>query len=109
MPEQIFTTADQLQVTETLIEGLRWARAAEPEPPERRIWLVLKSIAASLRGRAPDANQKTLRALSYHVRVALRGKARIGYLELGHMQALSENVIAHWPVIEAALKAKTGN
>lgn len=99
------TVEEKIDVVETLIEEYRWARNVETAP-EHRIYGALKEIATDLRAATPAARSKVVDALRFQVDSAKRGKARIGYMEIGHMQALAEAVLAHWAVIKLALETK---
>lgn len=87
-----------------LVERLIQDKArSTPGTPEHRRHEVLKSIAADLRTQLQKTNHVALQALSFQVTSARRQKARIGYLEVGHQQALAEAVLAHWPAVRQAL------
>jgi hypothetical protein len=98
-----FTVEDQIGAVERLIEDLRWARN-DPTVPEHRTYTILKSLATDLRARLDGASNRTLDALAFQVESATKAKARIGYVEVGHHQAVSECVMANWPVIKRALE-----
>lgn len=102
MKEEI-TVEEKIAVIETLIESVRWARPHETAP-EHRTWRVLRAIAADIRAERPEAPSAALDQLSFQVDVARRTKARIGYVEMGQHQAVSECLMAFWTVVRKALE-----
>lgn len=103
MTDRLYTRAEKLEVVEHLIESHRWARY-DDGVPEHGTWLILKSIASDIRANMSGAPNRTLQALAFQVNVALKAKSRIGYLELDHMQAVTECVIAHWAILQRSLE-----
>lgn len=93
MRSAIYSTADKLQVVERIIVETRSSDEAA----------VLKEIAADLRASQSGKN-RVANALAYHIDAALRTKARTGYIEVGHYQAIATGLIAHWPVVRRALE-----
>ena len=103
MTARLYSNADKLAAVESVIEMLRWARD-DDTVIEHDIWLKLKATAADLRARLDEAPGRTLDALAFQVNSALRAKARVGYIDVGHQQAIAEAFIAHWPVVSHALE-----
>lgn len=99
------TAEEKIAVVEELIEALRGAGArADQASPDNRRYHVLKAIAADLRGQLATAPEPALRSLSFQVDSAKRMKARIGYVDSGHHQAVSECLMSFWPVVRHALE-----
>ena len=96
------TVAEKLAIVEDLIVVFRWARH-HPDEPAHRSWLALKEIASDLRAPLPETKTRALHALGVQVDVARRFRERVGYIEVGHMQAMAEALMAHWPAISRAL------
>ena len=100
-----FSPEAKLEVIEHLIETTRLARS-NPELAEHHIHLVLKALARDLRAALPGAAGATLSTLEFAVNAARRSQAQLGFLEVGHQQAIATRVLAHWPVIRLALQGK---
>lgn len=101
--ERTFTPEEKLAVVERMIEAHRWARSA-PGTKEQETWLALRAIASDVRATLPTAPGRTLQALSFQVDSARRSRARIGYLDVSHQQAVAEALLAHWLVVRRALE-----
>lgn len=93
------TDQAKIALLETLIERHRDQRGN----PDSGYW-ILKALAADARARTPASTSKALSALSFQVETLARQRMRIGYAEVGHMQAVAEAVMAHWPAIRRALE-----
>lgn len=96
------TSAEKLALIEDMIERFRWARSA-PSAPEHGVWLKLKAIASDMRAVLGDANPVRL-ALEHQINAAARHKARIGFITIGQHQAIAEALMAHWSVVDIALR-----
>jgi hypothetical protein len=101
MAAEIFTDEEKLGVVERILDGLRQDGGWLPEAGDCEI---LKSICADFRARSPAAIDKAIDSLEFQVHSATRAKARLGYVEIGHYQAIGDRVLAHWPVIRPALE-----
>lgn len=99
---------DKLAAVERLIEDFRWARK-DPAVPEHATYLALKAIATDLRAPKVEAKGRALQSLGFQVDAARAFKARIGYVEVGHMQAMAEALMAHWPAVKKALSREAEN
>ena len=102
MKEEI-TVEEKIAAIERMIEEGRHARSS-PDESTHRAWLVLKSIAADLRAQRPQAPSAALQSLEFQVDSARRWKARIGFVDIGHHQAVSECLLANWTVVRKALE-----
>jgi hypothetical protein len=100
--EEPLTAAQKLAEIERMIEDLRWVRRT-PGTPEGLSYRVLKAVALDLRARSQPSTQ-VFEALDFQVRSALKAKARLGYIEMGNHQAVSEALLAHWSTVSAALE-----
>lgn len=96
--------AEVLTHIESIIEANRDARAPGHQDADRLA--ALKQIAKEIRARTADTDGRSplLDALSFHVDAANRSKSRIGYHDVGNLQAVAECVLGNWPAIRAALK-----
>jgi hypothetical protein len=93
----------KLSCLQSFIDEFGWARK-ETGSPEQLTLEILKEIHADLRARKPGAAIKALQALEFQVDQARKAKARLGYVDVGHHQALGNDVLAHWPVIRRGLE-----
>ena len=93
----------KLATVERLIEDFRWARS-DPMVPEHQTYNALKALAVELRAQSPRASNKALQVLSMPIEHAQRFKACMGYIDMGHHQAISEALIGQWPVVRRALE-----
>lgn len=98
-----FTDAEKLDFVERLIVHWRKEARAQLRADGGKDWLILKSIAADLRAKSPDVKNRALFALGIQIENARAAKARLGYIEVGHMQAMAEALMAHWPAVKKAL------
>jgi hypothetical protein len=103
MSDRIFTTEEKLAEVEQLVENFRWSRRY-PEDPEYQTYLVLKAIAEDLRAPLPATQNKALEVVGFVVNAAMRSKAQLGYLEVGHQQAIADRVMKYWGTIRSALE-----
>ena len=94
--------AEKLAVLERVIAG---ARSCNPA-----VFVVkpgdidaLKAICSDIRARSPAAANKALEAIGFQVDSAIKCKRHLGYIEVGHAQALADRVLAHWVVLRLAL------
>ena len=94
--------AELLVEVEALIEDLRWARG-DPAVPEHRKWLALKQMARDIRARSTPPT-RAVDAVIFQVQSGMKARTRLGFIDPGHHQAISEAVIAHWPTIRLALE-----
>ena len=95
MAGRIYSDAEKLMTLESIIENYRGTDAAD----------VLKTICTDIRTRMDANPSKALVALSFQVQSASKCKARNGFVEIGHQQAIATDVLAHWPVIRHALES----
>ena len=91
-----FTDEQKIEALERAIIGERQATGVRNE--------VLAAVAADLRAATAERVSGTLRSLQFQVDSARRSKARLGYMDVGHQQAMAEALLAHWPAVRAALK-----
>ena len=98
-----FSDQDKLAAIEEMIASLRWAKNDEALP-EHRLLMILKEIDRDVRARDPATTSRTLQTLAFHVDAATRAKARVGYLDAGHAQAVAEALMAHWSTVRRALE-----
>ena len=98
MSDHQLTDAEKIYVVESIIEDLKARAPFDTRLPE------LKKLATFLRAQRPSSVPKVLEALEFQVCSALRSKARLGYIEVGHWQAIAEGLLAHWPVVRKALE-----
>jgi hypothetical protein len=103
MTVQDCSVEEKLAAVERLIVDLRWARN-DPALPEHKTLAALKAIALDLRGQHAGAPRRTLDALTFQINSAARSKARVGHVEIGHLQAVAECLTAHWSVVRQALE-----
>jgi hypothetical protein len=102
--QKMFTDEQKLKALETIIEDEREVARALGHRNDDEETLILKAICADIRSKSPAAINKTLDALAFQVNSATNSKARIGHVDVGHLQAVAECVIAHWEVIRLALE-----
>lgn len=95
----------KLATLEWAIECLRSYRAL-PGTPENGHYDTFKHMAAEIRAREPERINTVLRAMTDAVDAAKRSRSRIGgYLEIGHMQHISEGLLGRWwPTVKMALE-----
>ena len=97
------TTAQKLAAVERLITDLRWARGSQA--PEAETYDALLAIAVDLRAGTPAEMGRVLRAMTDQINRARKGKTRLGFYDVGHMQNLCEAICGRWfPTIEKALQ-----
>jgi hypothetical protein len=97
------TTRQKLAAVERLLGDLRWARGSQA--PEAETYDALLAIAVDLRAGAPKEAGRVLAAMTDQVQRARRGKSRLGFYDVGHMQTLTEALCGRWwPTVERALQ-----
>jgi len=104
-----FSLDDKLACVEAVIEGYRdAARRPTSDPSIKVLYETLKAIALDIRAARAATGQDgghIFAVLKGQVERARRSKAQLGYLEIGHQQALANAMIAHWTVISEAFRA----
>ncbi len=104
---EFITAQEKIKVVEDMIELLR-AYRNEPGTEQNRTWHVLKAVASDLRAQLASAPNAAVRSLEFHVESARKQKARIGFIEMGNHQAVSESLISFWPTVRRALVQANG-
>ena len=104
MTGKVYTDADKMKAVDLIIRDLRWA-ANDSALPENWTLGALKALYADLHAATPTASNRVLDALDFQINSAMKSKARLGYIDAGHHQAVSECALAHWPAIRHALKS----
>jgi hypothetical protein len=101
-----FTDAEKLETVEFFIEQFRIAKT--DRSGDHEIFLILKAIAADIRGRAPNApgraRERLERALEHAAKTKTGG---VGY-EFNALRRIAETVISEWPTIRQALEQFEG-
>lgn len=92
---------EKIKVVERFIDGMRHAR--DPNDADHRTYLIMKQVAQDMRAQLQETSHGVLNALGRQVEAARRQKARIGFVEVGQLQAVAEGTMAHWPAIRRAL------
>jgi hypothetical protein len=99
-----YTDAEKLEVIELLIEERRAARNSAFESRFREQWMILKAIAADIRGRQPSSVSRARDLLREAIDGAERSKLRdLGY-ENGKLRQIAELTIGLWPTLQQALE-----
>ena len=97
------STAQKLAAVERLLDDLRWSRGSQA--PEAETYDALLAIAGDLRAGTPAEMGRVLRAMTDQINRARKGKSRLSFYDVGHMQTLTEAICGRWwPVIENALR-----
>jgi alkyl hydroperoxide reductase subunit AhpC len=99
-----FTDAEKLETVEFFIEQLRIAKT--DRGGDHEIFLILKSIAADIRGRAPNAPGRARDRLQRAIDAAQASKTS-GYA-IPAVRRIAETVISEWPTIRQALEQFEG-
>ncbi len=89
---------DKLEALSHAIRNIRWVRG-EPEHPQYRTFVALKSLAADVKGAQPIVVLTTLRTLDRRMDEAKRA----GFPQ-GHMIGLAQELIGRWPTVRQALE-----
>lgn len=97
-----FTVAEKIEVVDNLIESLRWTRS-ERATRSHVTYLILKAIAADLRGRAPEAAGEAQKSLYRRIEAAKRANNGRHY-DPGMMFGIAEELIGRWATVEQALE-----
>jgi hypothetical protein len=97
------TRRQKLAAVERLLDDLRWARGGKA--PEAETYDALLAIAVDLRAETPEEAGRVLRAMTDQVDRARRGKARLGFYDVGHAQNITEALCGRWwPTVRKALE-----
>jgi hypothetical protein len=95
-----FTVEEQLDEVDALI---RVFHRGHPSRMSAHGVNVLKSIAADLRGRVPDAPEIARSELQRRINDMMRSKTVLGF-ERGAMVGLAQELIGRWPTVKVALE-----
>lgn len=100
----MFTDAEKLEVIEFMITQWRPARSSSIEG-ERATYLILKEIAADIRGRDPQAPSRARERLQRAIDDAKadRRESGSGYA-VPKLRKIAEVTIGEWPTIRQALE-----
>lgn len=114
MTLRVFTADEQLGHVDALIEACEFSRRYSRRIDTMRdtkgvvvgneCLAVLKSIAADLRGRRPEAPGIALAELARRLDRVLASKTSLGY-EAGTLIGLAEELIGRWPTVRQALES----
>lgn len=99
----VYSDQEKLETLERVLDQSRYHEATR-ELFSREDRLILKAICADIKARDPAIGNRVLDAISFQVNSAALAKARLGYLDVGHHQALAEALLAHWPAVRVALE-----
>lgn len=88
------TTQQKLAAVERLLDDLRWARGGNA--PEAETYDALLAIAVDLRAETPQEVGRVLQAMADQVDRARRGKARLGFYNIGNAQTITEALCGRW-------------
>jgi hypothetical protein len=105
----VYTDAEKLEVVEMILDRTRSAHpGGKIIPPQGVEVEILKSICVDLRMRSAAPSNKVLDALAFQINSAMKARVRLGYVEVGHYQAIAEALILHWPTVRVALEHING-
>lgn len=96
-----FTDDEKLSVIERILDDLRTQSGWFPMPGDRE---VLKAVCMDYRNRQPETANKAIEVIEFQINSAMRSQAQLGYLDVGHAQAVAERALKYWPTIRRALE-----
>jgi hypothetical protein len=106
----VYTDREKLDIVEQVLDAERAGRERyEPCLFRDDELPILKSICSDLRARmaahsAATPSNKVLNALSFQINSGMKAKAALGYMEVGHHQAIAEALVLHWATVRLALE-----
>jgi hypothetical protein len=105
MKTEYFSPTAKLAVLENIIVAMRYKPAVKLTSHDVAI---IKQIADDVRATIAEKQSQVTEALAFQVQSALKCKARLGYIDVGHQQAVANGLLAHWPVVRRALEMMAG-
>ena len=101
----VYTDREKLDIVEQVLDAERAGRERyEPCLFRDDELPILKSICSDLRARMATPSNKVLNALSFQINSGMKAKAALGYMEVGHHQAIAEALVLHWATVRLALE-----
>ena len=97
----VYSDDEKLEVIEGILDADRDGNLDIFQLDEREI---LKAICSDLRARMATPSNKVLNALSFQINSGMKAKVALGYMEVGHHQAIAEALVLHWATVRLALE-----